>query len=75
MAPEIIPIDPESERIMWSTLPKSPVRAALNNYLVNQIEVARDKLESCKPEELLSLQSDIRACRQLIGFLARKDKR
>jgi len=57
------------------TLPDSPFRAVLNNRLVHDIEADRDKLEHCAAEDLPRLQAEILVRRQLIGFLARKDKR
>ncbi len=72
---EFMEIKPEEERAVWAQMQLSPYQRVLHNQLVQKILEDRAKLETCKAEELISIQQRIVARRELLGIIHRNDKK
>ena len=63
----------ETDRF-WSEFPNSRAQVVLHNELVQLIEIARGRLEDATDSDnIRRLQAQIKACKDLIGIIHRKD--
>lgn len=67
-------VQPEWEAVdAWNRFQDSPMQRALHNTVVKKICEARLSLEEATPENVLTLQADIRALKLLFGIIHRND--
>lgn len=70
---ELLDVSPSEEARAWELFPKSLFYCVLHNEMVKKILALHDTLETTSPENLIKLQSELKAHRYLLGVIHRKD--
>lgn len=73
ISPERMEINPHDEARMWEMFPKSPMQAAIHNFLVKELSELRLQVDKLPATDLSRLQAEIAASKRLLGFIHRKD--
>lgn len=70
---EKYPVDQHTIDSVLKKLPGSPTQHVLHNLIADKIRIARDGLDTVKPDDLLLAQATIKALRWTQALLTRAD--
>lgn len=70
---EVIPLPNGEEEKAWGWFTASPMKHVLHNEIVRKILALRDQLEKAEVGTVPNLQSEIKAHREFLGLIHRKD--